>query len=166
MSSCSNLLAILWSALHERIPNTGQKLQDVFVGKRLLIMFEGDAKGILDETARELSGRPFSGKQHVQMIAAVLDEPFMLDPADAVTMREVDLHAKAGLPLLPSRDPNEVYYVPRIPVDADEAKAMMQLLTIVADMTVPHKNPADANRIYAGYTDDELRRGKPAVLVR
>jgi hypothetical protein len=52
-------------------------------------------------------------------------------------------------------------------VDATEAKAMLRMTTIVTDATDPVvvTNPKAAIRTYSGYTNDELRRGKPAVLV-
>jgi hypothetical protein len=65
--------AILWSALREHAPDTGQKLEDIFVGKTVLVMFLGDRKEILDDTVRELKGQPFSGGEF-QMAAAVLDD--------------------------------------------------------------------------------------------
>lgn len=58
-----------------------------------------------------------------------------------------------------SREP---VYVPRIPRDAEEAKAMQQTLTVFMDTV----NPSKGVRDYAGYTQDELMRGKPGVRVR
>jgi hypothetical protein len=57
--------------------------------------------------------------------------------------------------------------VPRIPRDAAEADAMLQILRVMADTTAPGTETAeDAIRSYAGYTNDELLCGRPAVIVR
>jgi hypothetical protein len=158
-----NKIAILWSALHEHVPNTGLKLEDVFVGKQMLVRFEGDATAILQDTARELNGQPLSGKARGSMMAAVLDEDYKLDPSDAISMRGADLWAMLGRESAPEKLSDELFYLPRIPLDADEAKAMMQMLTVCADLTNEEKRIVGT---YAGYTDDELRRGRPAVFVR
>jgi hypothetical protein len=155
--------AVRWSALREHVPNTGQRLEDVFVGKSLLVVFIGEKKAILDDTVRELKGEPFSDG-HFTMTAAVIDD-YKLDPDKAVCMQMRDLLALAGRQC-PDGQRDDLIYVPRIPRDAMEAKAMLQMLTITADATKPVANPADAMRTYAGYTDDELRRGRPAVMVR
>jgi hypothetical protein len=51
-------------------------------------------------------------------------------------------------------------YVPRIPIDTEEANAMMKTLTILTDLT-----RSGQIRDYAGYTEAELMRGKPGVRV-
>ena len=71
--------SILWAALHEHIPNSGQKLDGAFVGKVIVVEFSGDARSMLEETARELCGQPFSGEKF-QMMVAVLDDDYRLDP--------------------------------------------------------------------------------------
>jgi len=43
-----------------------------------------------------------------------------------------------------------------------EAQAMLRMSTITVDATDPNCR----QRVYAGYTLDELRGGKPAVIVR
>jgi hypothetical protein len=95
------------------------------------------------------------------MTVAVLDD-YKLNPDDAVGVKMADLCAIMGRPALPEDLPGELVYVPRIPLDADEADAMMQTLTVTVDAT----NPQQGVRDYAGYTDAELMRGKPAVRVR
>jgi hypothetical protein len=158
-------LAILWLVLREHIPNTGLKVEDVFVGKSLLAAFNGDPKEILDETLRELNGQPFSGEEFKMMVGVLGDCP--LDPATAVTMAEKDILALANHPLADEFGDTPIY-VPRIPHDAAEAKAMLEMATIFTDMTDPVAlaNPEAGIKHYAGFTDDELRRGKPAVRVR
>jgi hypothetical protein len=155
--------AVLWSALREHVPDTGQRLEDVFVGKSLLVVFIGDKKEILDDTVRELKGQPFSDG-HFTMTAAVI-ENYKLDPDKAVCMQMRDLLALAGR-TCPDGLRDDLIYVPRIPLDATEAKAMLQMMTVGLDLTKPVANPEDAIRHYAGYTDDELRRDRPAVIVR
>jgi hypothetical protein len=124
--------------LREHIPNTGQKLEDVFVGKALVVMFNGDRERILADTARELGGESFAGRKdagHVdpdtplgddqfQMMVAVLDDDYRLNPRDAVSMLTGDLCALAGKPLSDSTMASEPVYVPRIPIDATEADAI------------------------------------------
>ncbi len=91
------------------------------------------------------------------MTVAILAKRFGLDPRKAVSMPEVDLFAIAGK----AWDRNGEIYVPRIPIDAAEADAMLRLVTIVADAT----NPNWPTRVYAGYTKEELSEGRPHVLV-
>ena len=167
--------AILWLALRESVPNTGQKLEDVFVGKTLVVMFSGDKDRILADTGRELGGHSLAGRQdagHVnpgaplpedqfQMMAGVRDHNYRLDPRLAVSMKQSDLFARAGKPLLHKRD-DDVIYVPRIPLDQTEADAMLCMMTICADAT----DPSAGVRTYAGYTEQELLRGKPGVRLR
>jgi len=167
--------AILWLALREHIPNTGQKLEDVFVGKALVVMFNGDRERILADTARELGGESFAGRKdagHVdpgtplaedqfQMMVAVLDHDYRLDPRDAVSMLTSDLCALAGKPLSDSTIASEPIYVPRIPIDATEADAMLRMIVVTTDAT----NPSARVKTYAGYTDKELSGGRPYVRV-
>ncbi len=155
--------AVLWSVLREHIPNTGAKVEDVFVGKKLLAMFNGDREAILAETERERRGEPFSGDDF-QMMVAVLSENYPLDPAEAVAMSEEEFCELAYGKGLPDRA-GEIY-LPRIPHDGTEALAMAKMLTILADTTEPVADPKDSIRTYAGYTDAELMRGKPGVRVR
>jgi hypothetical protein len=105
--------AILWLTLREHIPNTEQKLEDVFVGKALLVKFTGDKEQILADTARELGGKSLEGVKDVghvvpgsvlpdnqfQMLVGVLDPSYRLNPRLAVSMRHTDLFAlaRAGL---------------------------------------------------------------------
>lgn len=166
--------AVLWLALREHIPNTGRKLEDVFVGKALVVMFNGDKEQILADTARELGGYSFEGRKdagHVdpstplaedqfQMMVAVQDENYRLDPRDAISMPEADLFALAGKPLNCGDD--DMVYVPGIPIDASEADAMLRMMTIVVDAT----NPTIPPRTYAGFTNEELSGGKTHVIVR
>jgi hypothetical protein len=154
--------AVLWLALRQPLPNTADKLEGVFVGKSLLVEFIGEAKGILENTARELRGEPFR-QQKFQMIAAVLDELHQLDPRQAVSMEKADLFALACKPVAADdRFAGDLIYVPRIPLDATEAEAMLRMITVTADAT----NPSAGVRLYAGYTDEELFGGKSHMRVR
>jgi hypothetical protein len=77
-------------------------------------------------------------------------------------MRMADMYAMCGREFPPKYDPDELLYVPHVPLDATEAHAMMQTFTIFTDAT----KPGEMHRIYAGYTDAELMRGRPGVRVR
>jgi hypothetical protein len=113
-------LAVLWSVMREHIPNTGQKIEDVFVGKSLMVAFIGDKTQIIANTEEELKGLPFSGEEY-SMTVAVLDD-HRLNPDDALGVKMADLCAIMGRPALPEDLPNELVYVPRIPLDAAEAE--------------------------------------------
>jgi hypothetical protein len=152
--------AVLWLELLEHVPNTGKKLEDVFVGKSLTVFFIGDKDGLIDDTVRELKGQPLSGEEF-QMAVAVLED-HKLDPDDAVSISMADISAIMGRQWLPEDLPEEPIYVPRIPRDAKEADAMMQTLTVLTDTT----RPGRGIREYAGYTNAELLRGQPGVRVR
>jgi hypothetical protein len=159
--------AILWMVLHERVPNEpGQRVEDIFAGKSLIMALHGDKRQMLAETMRELNGEAFTNEAFTMMVGVLGD--FRLDPDAAVTMPFRDLHVAAGYPPLEidSKLYHDIAYVPRLPVDAAEAKDMLQMTTIVmnaADFTTT--DPDAAFRTYVGYTNDELRRGKPAVVV-
>jgi hypothetical protein len=175
--------ALLWLALREHIPGSGKKLEDVFVGWALVVMFNGDRRQFLEATAREIyAGRPLepaAKARHVdpntplpedqfRMMVAVRDYDYRLDPRRAVSMRFVDLLALAGKVSTAVVD-DDLIYVPRIPLDATEADAMLRMMTVFTDLTDPSldlANPGANVRTYAGYTDDELRRGRPAVRIR
>jgi hypothetical protein len=159
-----NRAATLWLAFHEHVPNTGQRVEDIFVGKELFVMFIGDREELLAETEREQRGQPFSGEQF-QMAVGVANENYRLDPDDAVCMNEGDLIVMAK-GKCPDGLGDGSIYVPRIPLDAAEADAMLHTLTILTDATQPVADPKDALRTYAGYTEAELMRGKPGVRVR
>lgn len=156
--------AILWSALREHVPNTGQRLEDVFVGKSLLVAFIGDKKEMINETIRELKGQPFSGGQFTMTVAVI--EDYRLDPDDAVCMNEGELFTLAKGKCPEGLRHDDVVYVPRIPHDAAEADAMLRMMTILTDATKPFAKPEDVIRTYAGYTEAELMRGKPGLRVR
>lgn len=159
-------LAVLWMVMREHIPDTGQKIENVFVGKSLMVTFIGDKNQIIKDTEHELMGRPFSGEQF-SMTAAVLDD-HRLNPDDAVTIRWGDLCTMAGEESVSDDDEgceglaDELIYVPRIPLNAEEAKAMLKTVTVFMDTTKPRQGVRD----YAGYTNAELMRGKPAVRIR
>lgn len=157
--------AILWAVLHEHVPATGQKVEDIFVGKQLEVRLVGNREQILAETEREQRGEPFSGASQTMMVA-VANENYPLNPDDAVAMNERELFTLAR-GKFPNGIRDDSIYVPRIPHDAAEADAMLQMMTITLDATNPVAivRPEDAIRTYAGYTDEELRRGKPSVSV-
>ena len=125
--------AVLWLALREHIPNTGRKVEDVFAGKALAVMFNGDARLVLDATARELRGEPFDDRDQFTMTVGVREDHYKLDPRLAVSIPMADLCKLAGKPPLP----DGLVYVPRIPRDAAEADAMLGMITISADLTDP-----------------------------
>ena len=159
--------AVLWMVFHEHVPNQpGQRVEDIFAGKSLLMALQGDRQTVLAETVRELEGKPFSGENFTMIVGVLGDYP--LDPAAAVTMATNDLATMAARPRLDGELGDKPIYVPRIPHDAAEADAMLKMLTVFTDLCDPAAlaNPADAIKTYAGYTDAELHRGKPAVRVR
>jgi hypothetical protein len=45
-------LAILWLALREHLPDTGKKVEDIFTGAGLVVVFEGDAEAISKEPTK------------------------------------------------------------------------------------------------------------------
>jgi hypothetical protein len=97
-----------------------------------------------------------------QMMVAVRDHNYRLNPRDAVTIPNADLFALAGESLPPDNlCADEPIYVPRIPIDAAEAKAMLAMQIIITDAT----NPSTGVKTYAGYTDKELSGGRPYVRV-
>jgi hypothetical protein len=65
------------------------------------------------------------------MKIGVGDRPPRIDPRDAKAMTEAELFALAGHPL-PVGSPiaGKSIYVPRIPIDAAEAMAMLDMMTI------------------------------------
>jgi hypothetical protein len=85
---------LLWLGLREHKPGSGEKVEDLFVGKEMAIMFNGDKDQILVETEREMRGLPFSGGQF-QLAIAVLKYEHPLDPREAVSMRAADLFTLA-----------------------------------------------------------------------
>jgi hypothetical protein len=167
--------AVLWLALRQHIPNTGQKVEDVFVGKILVVTFNGCKEQILNDTVRELKGESFKDRRDVgpvelgtplpenqfQMMAAVLDHNHRLDPRHAVSRTLADLLTLAGKSP-PHQFASDLIYVPRIPLDAAESDAMLRMLTVACDAI----NPSSGVRTYAGYTNEELSGGRPHVLVR
>ena len=153
--------AVVWMVLDEFVPSKGRKTEELFVGKSLLVMLEGDKNQILKDTQRELQGQPFSGHEF-QMTTGVLDDYLLdLDEAIPVSMRELYRIMGRGEPL-PEDLPDEPVYVPRVPRDAVEADAMLQTLTVLTDIT---KAPGWI-REYAGYTNAEMLRGQPGVVVK
>ena len=160
--------AILWMILHEHVPaRPGQKIEDLFVGKAVLAMLQGDRRTILAETLRELNGESFSGENFTLTAGVLGDCP--LDPATAVAITEEDILALANHPLAKDdKFGDKPIYVPRIPHDAAEADAMLRMMTVLTDLCDPTAlaDPQAVIKTYAGFTDDELRRGKPAIRVR
>jgi hypothetical protein len=158
--------AILRYALRTHAPNTGEKFEDVFVGRMFEIKFNGDRARILEGMARaergEFSDNDASdngvgnGERRIKMRITELEEPCRLNPQDAVRIPYADLLALAGKQI---DHPNsdlipETAYVPRIPIDAAEAGAMLRMMTTVAGPADPAMPP----RTYAGYTGEELSR--------
>jgi hypothetical protein len=159
-------MAILWLALRETVPDTGYPLINMVVGKAVVVAFSGDRQGLLDDTVREISGQPFSGDEF-EMLVGVRDHDVRLDPDEAVAMPERELLTMAGKQV-PANHPDDMIYVPRIPVDAAEADAMLKMMTVFMDATraAPGIDPKSLIRTYAGYTEEELRRDQPIVRIR
>ena len=88
-------MAILWLALRETVPHTGYTLVNMVV-KAVTVLFSGDRQGILEDTWREMAGKPFSGNEF-QMLVAITDHDLRLDPDRAVAMHERDLLTMAGI---------------------------------------------------------------------
>ena len=158
-----NRIAVLWLVLREHIPNTGNKVEDVFVGQHLGAMFTGDRDAMLEYTEREQRGQR-SPEEQFQMMVAVDRAPYLLDPDEAVRINEGDMYrlAKGHCPDGLGED---TIYVPRIPRDAAEANAMMETFTILSDATKPTADPKGNMRLYAGYSEAELMRGGVGVSV-
>ena len=81
--------AVLWLALREHVPNTGTKLEDVFVGKQIVVCFKGDHAEILAQTRTETitdadlddCNKPsLTGAGEFTMIVGVDKDYFRLDP--------------------------------------------------------------------------------------
>jgi hypothetical protein len=159
--------SILRSALREHASNdgegAGQRLEDIFAGKRFEIRFKGDRESHRASMARAQQSRgegiaPDGEDTSIRMRTTELAEkPYLLDPQDAVRIPYADLLALAGRQTLtgdsPTRDSSmpETIYVPRIPIDAAEAVAMLRMtITVSAGASIPEA------RTYAGYTDAEL----------
>jgi hypothetical protein len=182
--------AILRAALRERASDAGhdagQRIEDVFAGKRFEIRFKGDqaknrASMVRAQQQRgESSGNDNEGDSagedsSVRMRLTELDEPYLLDPREAVCMPYRDLLALAGRQIAdPTSDPAsgsvpeqtlpetapetlpEVVYVPRIPIDAAEAEAMLRMTTTLAGGNAATDPAIPEARTYAGYTSAEL----------
>jgi hypothetical protein len=89
-----NRLGVLWLVLREHIPNTGDKVEDVFPGKHLGAILSGDRDALLEETEREQRGQKFTNEQF-QMMVAVDRAPYLLDPDKAVPINEGDMYRLA-----------------------------------------------------------------------
>jgi len=162
--------AILWLVMREHVPDSGQKVEDVFVGKSLVAIFDGDKEEILDATMRELRGEPFDLSKQFQMKVGVVSHQHRLDPRNAVSTTNGELFALAGDALPPDEAEfaSKPIYVPRIPISADEAKAMLTMTMVLVDATDPNAatDLESAVRSYAGYTDEELSGGNPSLRVQ
>jgi hypothetical protein len=161
-----------------------RRVEDIFVGRRFEIRFKGSQEANRASMARaqQQQGEPSGNDDEdnsVRMRTTELDELYLLDPQDAVCIPYRDLLALAGRRIeqidpavSPTRDLSisettipetaipETVYVPRIPIDAAEADAMLRMTTLVADATDPAMPP----RTYAGYTREELSGGESGVL--
>jgi hypothetical protein len=186
--------AVLWLALHEHVPDTGLKVAALFVGKQLIAYFQGDRDEILAQTRAELAfgsdlngtdNASITGASEFQVMIGVHKEVFPLNPDKAIEIQWADLLAVSGRSD-PSDDPpfkkDDPLWVPRLPVDATEAKAMLRMTQICIDATAPvfidctlalasrAGEFADAldlpgPRTFCGYTRDELARGRTYVRV-
>lgn len=156
--------------MRQHLPDTGLKVEDVFVGKGLAAIFIGDKSQVLDITERELRGEALDDTVQFSLTVGAINYNHRLDPKDAVCTTNGEMYALAGKPLSANAAgfAAESIYVPRIPIDATEADAMMQLVTVFVDATDPKAaiDPESPIRTYAGYTEEELSGGKPSVRVR
>jgi len=150
----------VWMVMQEFVAAKGRKIEELFVGSSILVMLEGDRDQILADTLRELHDQPFSGHEF-QMVAAEIGE-YLLDLDEAVPVSMRELCAIMGRTPLPEDLPDEPVYVPRMPRDAIEADAMLKTMTVLTDIT---KAPGWI-REYAGYTNAEMLRGKPGLVVK
>ena len=171
----------LWLALREHVPNTGNKLEDVFVGKQILVWFKGDRDEILAQTRTETitdadlddCDKPsLTGAGEFTMMVGVDKDYFRLDPSRAIEIPFFELIKLSGKtpPAIPDHADErrllfEPMFAPRWPIDAAEAEAMMKMMTVTTDITNPLAL-LEGPKTYVGYTDDELCRGKPAVRIR
>ena len=141
--------AMLWLVLREHIPNTGFRVEDALADLVLEARFTGDRDRI--QRARRGEAVGFV-EWELQVIPR---DDYLLDPREAVIISGVDLFAivDPGQIVLGDPPPN---YVPRIPLDADEGREMLQKIAYceAANPT----GPDDTFRFYLGYSDKELAR--------
>jgi hypothetical protein len=154
--------AILRYALRQHASDAGQRIEDEFAGRRFEIRLKGDRAKNLEAMANAQHGGVEPSLGNVIKISE-LDAPCLLDPQDAVCIPYRDLLVLAGRQIDPTSDPApqmqgsesipetsspetvpETVYVPRIPIDAAEAEAMLRMTATVAAKT------------YAGYASEEL----------
>jgi hypothetical protein len=171
--------SILRAALREHASDAGQRIEDVFAGRRFEMRFKGDRESHRASMARAQQQRgepsdndPGDKDNSVRMrLTELVEKPYLLDPREAVCIPYRDLLALAGRQIDPASDPAsdsipetlpETVYVPRIPIDAFEAEAMLRMtVTVSADAsTDPATDPAMLPRTYAGYTSEELSKPK------
>jgi hypothetical protein len=102
--------AVLWLALREHVPNTGTKLEDVFVGKQIVVWFKGDVDEILAQTRMETRtdaalddcNKPgITSAGEFTMMVGVEKDYFRLDPDKAIEIPFDELIKRAGKPLPP-----------------------------------------------------------------
>jgi hypothetical protein len=168
--------AVLWLALREHVPNTGTKLEDVFVGKQIVVWFKGDVDEILAQTRMETRtdaalddcNKPgITSAGEFTMMVGVEKDYFRLDPDKAIEIPFDELIKRAGKPLPP--DPKGILdkpvFAPRWPLDDAEADAMLKMMTVTADITDP-RVLLEGPKTYVGFTDDELCRGRAGVRIR
>ena len=159
--------AVLWLALHERIPDTREAVDEIVAGKALAVMFMGDKQLVLASTEREQAGLPAAPGHDFEMAIGINDDDYQLDPKRAVPITNRELFATAGK-TSPPELAELLIYVPRAPLDAEEARAMLDMVTVTADLSGPFSPGTDPDSLvktYAGYTEDELRRGRPGIRI-
>ena len=149
--------AVLWLALREHIPDTGLKIEDALANLVLEARFTGD---------RDKIGRAKRGEEvdflEFELLVVPRDD-YRLNPSEAVSISGRELFAIVDLEQSVLGDPPP-FYVPRVPLDADEGREMMQMMTTCA--VANPTGPEDATRFYLGYTTDELSRDGLGLRIR
>ena len=166
--------AIKFYALKERLFALRERHTAVRFSE--LAKLTGD-QGLIDQAKEDERLIVLRGKQEITREAAreilseagIKNDLLRRDPGHAIAIKKTELYALANYPLA-ADDPygEELYYVPRIPSDAAEADAMLEMTTVVSDLTDPQAvlDPKSTIKICAGYTDEELMGGNPALRIR
>ena len=149
--------AVLWKALREHVPDTGLKLEDVIANAKFEIQYSGDRDLIL--RAQQGETDHVWHEMEVRLFGICL-----LNPAEAVSIPGRDLFTLADPSDLDCPWNDRPVYLPRIPRDGDDARAMLQWMAF-CDVANPAE-PEDSIRLYAGFTVEELTRSGLGLTVR
>jgi hypothetical protein len=170
--------AVLWLALHEHVPSEpGKKLEDVFVGKQVVVWFNGDRDELLAQTKAETESgadlsdcnRPsITGADEFQMVVGV-EGSIRRDWPDAYTMSAKEFFALAGKPV-PPHMAGGVIYMPLWPETRDHVNQLLEVngVAVFVDATdsIDINDPVGSTlKVCVGFTNRELQQGRPAVIV-